>query len=257
MPRVVLSGGCYWVTGASSGIGRALVKELAGAGNFVIASGRNKEALCQLARELGSYVKPFVFDVSSSVGLDEAKMQLAEISDYLDGVIACAGVCEYEDTLLFDPAMYERVFQTNFLGVIRTLHLAKPLLERSERTPQFVAVGSLSSVLPFPRAEAYGAAKAALQYFVKAARIDLSHKKLQVILVRPGFVATPLTGTNDFAMPFLMTPTQAAHCIIKGMAANKTIIDFPKRLSWPLRFLGLFDGLWCRFVGPKITRIRV
>jgi NAD(P)-dependent dehydrogenase (short-subunit alcohol dehydrogenase family) len=257
MAKAALTGGCYWVTGASSGIGRALVKELVAAGNFVIASGRNKEVLCQLAGELGRYVKPFVFDVSSSSGLEAAKLQLGEISDYLDGVIACAGICEYEDTLLFDPLMYERVFEANFLGVIRTLHLAKPLLERSERKPQFVAVGSLSSVLPFPRAEAYGAAKAALQYFVKAASIDLSHQKLQIILARPGFVATPLTGGNDFSMPFLMTPTEAAECIIKGMAAHKKIIDFPRRLSWPLRFLGMFDGLWCRFVGPKLTRFRV
>lgn len=248
-----LNGACVWVTGATSGIGGALVAQLVAAGNFVIASGRNKEALGKLAAEQGCRVKTLYFDVTEP-NLEVTGAALSDITDYLDCVIACAGVCEYENDLSFDPAMYQRVFDTNFLGVIRTLHLAKPLLLNSQVCGQFVAVGSLSSTLPFPRAEAYGAAKAALEYFVKAARIDLCHQALDVALVRPGFVSTPLIGGNDFAMPFMLTPEQAASRIIAGVNKRKAVIDFPRRLSWPLRFLGLFDGLWVRLVGPRITR---
>lgn len=250
---VGLTGACVWVTGATSGIGAALVTKLVADGNFVIASGRNKEALGKLAAQLGCRVKTLPFDVTDN-DLEPTRQALYEITDYLDCVVACAGVCEYEDDLSFDPGMYQRVFDANFLGVIRTLHLAKPLLLKSQVRGQFVAVGSLSSTVPFPRAEAYGAAKAALEYFVKSARIDLSHHALDVSLVRPGFVATPLVGGNDFAMPFMLTPEQAADRIIHGVNKRKAIIDFPRRLSWPLRFLGFFDGFWVRFVGPKITR---
>ncbi len=249
-----LSGACVWVTGATSGIGGALVAQLVAAGNFVIASGRNQEALGKLATELGCRVKILPFDVTEP-NLEIARDALNNITDYVDCVIACAGVCEYEDTLDFDPAMYQRVFETNFLGVIRTLNVAKPLLLNSQVRGQFVAVGSLSSVLPFPRAEAYGAAKAALEYFVKSARIDLSAHSLDVALVRPGFVSTPLVAANDFAMPFMLTPEQAAKRIIAGVNRRKSLIDFPRRLSWPLRFLSMFDGLWVRFVGPRITRV--
>jgi NAD(P)-dependent dehydrogenase (short-subunit alcohol dehydrogenase family) len=247
---------CIWVTGATSGIGRELVIALASAGNFVIASGRNKEALCQLSLELGSRVMPLVFDVSDTNDLAATAAKLNEITDYLDCVIAAAGICEYEDDLTFDPFMYERVFNTNFLGVIRTLHLAKPLLDRSKQKPQFVAIGSLSSVLPFPRAEAYGAAKAALEYFVKCARLDLSHQRLDISLVRPGFVATPLVQANDFSMPFLLTPKYAASRIIKGVKQRKAIIDFPRRFSWILRFFGVFEWFWLRVIGPKLSRAK-
>lgn len=251
-----LKNACIWVTGASSGIGEALVRQLIAEGNFVIASARNKEALHQLARELGSKLKPFVFDVSDADGVVKSKRELAEISDYLDCVIACAGVCEYEDDLSFNPDRYERVFQTNFLGVVRTLHIAKPFLERSEQRSYFVAVGSLSSLLPFTRAEAYGASKAALEYFIKSASIDLCHSDIDIRLVRPGFIKTPLIKSNDFSMPFLMSPEQAATRILAGIKNRKVIIDFPRRLSWPLRFLGLFEGFLRRFIGPKLTRMQ-
>lgn len=250
---VGLKGACIWVTGATSGIGRAIVVQLVKAGNFVIASGRNKEALGQLVSELGCRVKVLPFDVTNN-DLAEVKQALSDITDYLDCVIACAGVCEYEDDLSFDPDMYQRVFDANFLGVVRTLNIAKPLLLESQVCGQFVAVGSLSSTVPFPRAEAYGAAKAALEYFVKSARIDLSHHPLEISLVRPGFVSTPLVGGNDFAMPFMFTPEQAAERIIEGVNKRTFIIDFPRRLSWPLRFFGLFDKFWVRFMGPKLTR---
>ena len=252
----ILVDSCVLVTGATSGIGRELVVQLVKAGNFVVACGRNKDALNRLAAEVGSCVKPLLFDVGDTDALAATAKQLADITDYLDCVIAVAGICEYEDDVVSDVGLYERVFNTNFLGVVRTLHLTKPLLDKSRAQPQFVAVGSLSSVIPFPRAEAYGASKSALEYFVKSARIDLSHQRLRVSLARPGFVSTKLIKDNDFPMPFLLTPEQAATRIISGVKKRKLIIDFPRRLSWPLRALSVFSGLWVRVLGPRLTRAK-
>lgn len=251
------SGKCIWVTGASSGMGKALALRLAKEGNYVIASGRRKNNLEALSVTAGGRLVPLVFDVNTNTdGLREVKKQLSEITDYLDIVICCAGICEYEDDLSFDPAMYERVFGVNFLGVIRTLHIAMPFLRASKLRPHIVTIGSLSSTAPFPRAEAYGASKAALEYFMKALRADTVHLPLDTTLVRPGFVATELTAENDFSMPFMMSAEQAADRILDGIKNKKRVVDFPRRLSWPLRLMGTLSPLWFRWVAPRVTRQR-
>jgi short-subunit dehydrogenase len=252
---VELTGRCIWITGASSGIGRALATTLCDMGNFVIVSSRNKEVLQKLAVSASGRMSALPIDLSAGTdNLANIGAHLNNITDYLDMVICCAGVCEYEDDLSFDPEMYRRVMDVNFIGVIKTLHLAMPLLRKSAHVPHVVAVGSLSSVVPFPRAEAYGASKAALEYFIGALRADTSKLTLKVSLVRPGFVATEMTAVNDFEMPFILKVDDAVKIIIDGIKKRKPVIDFPRRLSWPLRFFGV-TGIWCRWIAPRMTRI--
>ncbi|SHE72972.1 Short-chain dehydrogenase [Microbulbifer donghaiensis] len=244
-----------WVTGASSGIGRALALRLAEQNNFVIASSRGRDALAELQQSCPKRIRILDCDVGDDEQMEQAAARLAEMTDHLDLVIACAGTCEYDDNLQLDTASYRRVFDANYFGVVNTLRSALPLLANS-RTPVFAAVGSLSSVVGFPRAEAYGASKAALGYFLDAVRADACRTNLRVVHIRPGFIDTPLTQRNDFDMPFLMTADQAAECIERGLASKKHTIDFPRRLSWPLRFLGFFRSLWFRYCAPRMTRIR-
>jgi NAD(P)-dependent dehydrogenase (short-subunit alcohol dehydrogenase family) len=248
---------CIWITGASSGIGEALAQQLCAMGNFVIISARNQSRLQQMVLAAGGRMSALPLDLAAGdEEIKSAGARLRDITDYLDVVICCAGTCEYEDRLDFDPAMYQRVMEVNFLGVIKTLHLAMPLLKKSKNSPCVVAIGSLSSAVPFPRAEAYGASKAALEYFIKTLQTDTVHTPLRAILVRPGFVATEMTEKNDFSMPFLLSAEKAAAIIIRGIKSGKLQIDFPRRLSWPLRLAGLCFGLWRRWVAPRITRIR-
>ncbi len=250
-----ISGRCIWVTGASSGLGRAIVAQLAAQGNYIIASARSQPALTELALQHPGKIKIFPLDVSRELDLQKASAQLREITDYLDMVICAAGICEYEDDLSFDPSMYERTLDVNFLGVVRTFNLSLPLLKRSQRRPHFVAISSLSTCVGFPRAEAYGASKAALNYFMKSLRADTIKLPLDLTLVRPGFIATDLVKNNDFAMPLLMTPAQASQRVIKGISSGKFLVDFPRRLSWPLSLGGFFFDSWCRWVAPKLTRL--
>ncbi|WP_444931202.1 SDR family NAD(P)-dependent oxidoreductase [Microbulbifer sp. SSSA002] len=244
-----------WITGASSGIGRALVLRLVQQNNFVIVSGRRLDALVELQKIAPHRLRTLNCDLSDDAVMPGVARQLANFTDHLDMVIACAGTCEYDDELQLDVAMYRRVFDGNFFALINTLHCALPLLAES-RSPVFAALGSLSAVVPFPRAEAYGSSKAALAYFLESVRADSSLTPLRVVNIRPGFVDTRLTQCNDFAMPFLMTPDQAAECIENGLCGSGHTIDFPRRLSWPLRFLGLFRSIWFRFCAPKMTRVR-
>lgn len=243
-----------WITGASSGIGRALVCRLAARNNFIVISSRSRDKLLELQKVAPQRIRVLDCDVGDSVDMARAARELAGLTDQLDLVIAGAGVCEYDDDLQLDTASYRRVFDVNFFGAVNTLRCALPLLAGS-RAPQFAAVGSLSSVVGFPRAEAYGASKAALAYFLDAVRADTSQVALQVAHIRPGFIDTPLTESNDFAMPFLMSPEQAAERIERGLARRHHTIDFPRRLSWPLRLLAFFRPLWFRLCAPRLTRI--
>jgi NAD(P)-dependent dehydrogenase (short-subunit alcohol dehydrogenase family) len=250
-----ISGRCIWITGASSGLGRALAQQLAAAGNFVIASARSHKELQSLCLEYPKNIALLPLDVSKALEMQTARQQLQQITDYLDMVICAAGICEYEDNLSFDPERYARTMDVNFLGVVRLFNLALPLLKKSHGRAHFVAISSLSSCVGLPRAEAYGASKAALNYFMQSLKADMVKLNIDFSLVRPGFIASPLTAQNDFPMPFIMTPEAASHRIINALAERKFLIDFPRRLSWLLRFFGWAFPLWCKWVSPKITRL--
>ena len=250
-----ISGRCIWITGASSGLGRALAIELANAGNFVIVSGRSQQLLADLVKQYPGKMKSLPLDVSHNIDLKKTAEQIREITDYVDMVICAAGICEYEDNLHFNPDLYERTFDINFLGVVRILNIALPLLKKAQIRPHFVAISSLSSCVGFPRAEAYGSSKAALNYFMQSLRADLSKIDLDLSLIRPGFIATNLVKQNNFNMPFMMTPEHAAQRIIKALSLRKFLIDFPLRLSLPLRISGFLFNAWCKWVAPKLTRI--
>ena len=110
---------------------------------------------------------------------------------------------------------------------------------------QVVFISSSATLLPFPRAEAYGASKAGIDYLANSLRIDLKAQDIAVTLVHPGFIKTPLTDKNDFSMPFLLSSQQAASRIYQGVSAKKSYLHFPKRLTLLLKLLALFpDVVW-------------
>ena len=96
-------------------------------------------------------------------------------------------------------------------------------------------VGSSAWWFPFTRAEGYGASKAALAYLAQSLRADLAPEGIEVFLVSPGFVKTPLTDRNDFPMPFLIQPDDAVNRIIKGLNKGRHNIEFPRRFTWTTR----------------------
>jgi NAD(P)-dependent dehydrogenase (short-subunit alcohol dehydrogenase family) len=249
---MAISGKTIWLTGATSGIGRALALALAKMGNHVIASGRNEVALRQLSEDCHGAISPMQLDVTDASSIEYAGSRLSVITDSLDMVIANARDCEYLDPSHFDSAMIKRIMAVNFFGAVSTVELALPLLRKASR-PQIVVVSSLSTLVAFGGAEAYGASKAALEYFARSLAIDLVPAKIAVSIVRPGFVATPLADKNHFAMPFMLSPEQASDRIIKGIDKRKAMIEFPRRLSWPLKLLAGLPALWYRLIAPRLS----
>ena len=240
-----------WVTGASSGLGRSLALQLAAKGNLVIASARNQAELNKLA-ELDANIVPLVCDITDEKAMETVYDQMVEISPLLDQVILNAGNCEYLDFPAPDWAAVRRVMEVNFFGTVNCLKIALPLLRKSSNDrAHVVAVASQVTAAPFPRAEAYGASKAAMRYFFDSLRMDLAAEDIDVTVVNPGFVDTPLTRKNDFPMPFLMPVEEAATRIIKNIAARPRTYSFPLRLSALLLLSKLMPGLWQKMVTPK------
>ena len=243
-------GKVIWVTGASSGLGRSLALQLAGRGALVIASARNEQALQELAAEHAN-IRPLCLDITDAEALASVSQRLLEISPHLDQAILNAGVCEYLDFPNPDWEAVTRVMQVNFFGSVNCVQVALPLLRQSPRArPGLVVVASQATAAPFPRAEAYGASKAALQYFCDSLRLDLASENIDVCVVNPGFVDTPLTRRNDFEMPFLMDVDRAASLIVDKLQSRPRQFSFPLRLSLLLGLARLLPSAWQKLVAP-------
>ncbi|GAC28840.1 SDR family NAD(P)-dependent oxidoreductase [Brumicola pallidula] len=238
------------ITGATSGIGEALASLCAKAGHTVIACGRNEQKLAELAQI--ENISTCRFDVTDE---EATKAALANIK--CDMAVLNAGTCEYVEINDVEPDMFKRVFDANVFGVINVVSALIPVLKRGNK---IVFVDSLARLLPFPKSQAYGASKAALNYIAKSFEVDLAHKGIQVQTLTPGFVKTPLTDKNDFPMPMVISAEAAAKYMLKGIFSSRSNVYFPRRFSFIVRLLNFLpEGLQKRICikmrqQPKIKR---
>ena len=235
-----------WLTGATSGIGHELCLQLVAQGHRVIASGRNQQALAKLAAQ-SDRVIPLAFDIADANAVVQAGHKLAELTSHLDQVIINAGNCEY---LKFPDPDWDatgRVMATNYGGAVGCVRIALPLLKKAPGRGHIVGIISQVVFAPFAQAEAYGASKAALSYFLDSLRIDLADS-LDVTSVYPGFVKTPLTDLNHFSMPFIISAKDAAKRILVSIEKRPRRFIFPKRLHWLLKLSKICPNLWQKIV---------
>ncbi|MBF7074697.1 SDR family NAD(P)-dependent oxidoreductase [Glaciecola sp. MH2013] len=217
------------ITGATSGIGEALAKLAAKAGHQVIACGRNEEKLAELASIDG--IETCRFDVTNTEEIEQALKDLD-----CDIAVLNAGTCEYVDVNNIETEMFKRVFDANVFGVV---NVVSALLPKMKGGGKIVFVDSLARLLPFPRSQAYGASKAALNYIAKSFEVDLAHKGIDVQTLSPGFVKTPLTDKNDFPMPMVITAEAAAEYMLEGIFKSRSSVYFPRRFSFLVRMLNM------------------
>lgn len=231
------------VTGASSGIGLALVHLYAEHNYRVIACGRNKEKVTSLFQHLPN-VFPLIFELTSKNSVLNAANR---IDEPIDIMILNAGDCEYiDDVEHFDSALFERIINVNLISVS---YMISAFLCKLDKGSQIAFISSIVTTLPFPKSHAYGASKAGVDYLANTLRCDLIDKDIQVSLVHPGFIKTPLTDKNNFAMPFLMTSENAALRIFKGISQRKAYFSFPRRFTYLLKTMQLLpNALWKKLV---------
>ena len=227
------------ITGATSGIGKQLALDYLHEGHEVWAIGRNREALADLAT---SGLHTARLDLTDRAATLEWFRTLAS----LDIAILNAGSCEYMDLPEFDSELFSRVMRTNLESMAICIEGVLPLL-RQGQSPLLVLVGSSAAYVPLSRAEAYGASKAAIAYLADTLRVDLYRERIDVSLVCPGFVKTPLTDRNDFPMPARVSVEDASRYIRQGIKRRNSEIHFPKRFTYLLKALSLLPTwLWTR-----------
>lgn len=248
-----------WLIGASSGIGEALTSQLSADNTTIFISGRNKEKLTKMAQTSSKTLIPIVLDVCDDWSVATAAKQIRDHTDSLNQVIINAGTCEYIDSDEIDVGIIRDVMDTNFFGAINVVNTALPLLRTYKASikdtnmkPQLAFMSSSVTYQALPRAGAYGASKAALRYFAECLRMDLQHEGIDVRVISPGFVKTPLTDKNDFPMPFRISAADAAIEIDDGLKGKGFDINFPKRFTFSLKFLSLLpDYFRFKFIGKS------
>ncbi|AOE61144.1 SDR family NAD(P)-dependent oxidoreductase [Pseudomonas corrugata] len=242
-----------WLTGASSGIGTALAQSLLEQGHQVALGGRRADSLAPLAERFPGQVLLAIGDLDDPEQVAAIAARIQQAWGALDMAILNAGTCEYLEPGHFDPAVIERVIRTNLMGVSHCLAGALPLLRAGQR-PHLVVMGSSVTWLALPRAGAYGASKAAVRYLVESLRIDLVREGIDVTLVSPGFVDTPLTRRNDFPMPQLWSAQRAARHLAKRLPRRPLEINFPGIFTLALRLLGAMPPRLRLILGQRLAR---
>ena len=239
MPKVVLKNRTIWITGASSGIGRSLAEVLAADSNQLIITGRNEQALAEVKSIAPENIHVVAADIAHDHSIPMIRQGISKVSESIDTVILNAGTCEYMEVNNFSAEMMNRVFQVNTIGMARCIEACLPFVRASKNAPHIVGVSSAAALTGLPRAEAYGASKAAIVSFLESLGLDLAASGIDVSVVYPGFVDTPLTRKNDFPMPFLLTPQQAVKYMIAGIESRRHKIMFPRRLIWSLKLMSM------------------
>jgi NAD(P)-dependent dehydrogenase (short-subunit alcohol dehydrogenase family) len=238
-----------WLVGASSGIGRATAAALHARGAQVWVSARNAQALDEFVRQHpGSHALPL--DVTDAASVARAAQQVLHLGA-LDLVCVCAGHYHAMRADTLDLADALRHQQVNVTGAWHVLAAVLPTLLAQGRG-HISLVGSVAGFRGLPKSLAYGPTKAALHHLAEVLYLDLHPQGLGVSIVTPGFVATPLTAQNDFAMPALMTPESAATELLAGWAKGEFLIHFPKRFTRVLQVLRLLPY---RLYFPLVRRL--
>ncbi|CAH0350924.1 SDR family oxidoreductase [Aquabacterium sp. CECT 9606] len=252
-PRItVWQGRTVWLIGASTGIGRATAALLHAKGAQVIVSARHVPALqAFVAAHPGSDFEALDVSDSAAVYAVAARIRERSPSGRLDMVVYCAGHYQPMRAQTFDLGEALRHQQINYVGALHVLAATLPWLTE-QGTGHLSLVGSVAGFRGLPKAMAYGPTKAALNNLAECLYLDLHPMGIGVSVVNPGFVQTPLTAGNDFDMPALLTPEQAAHEIVSGWHAGRFEIHFPWRFTLWLKLLRHLPHAW---YFPAVSRI--
>ena len=244
-----------WLVGASSGIGLACAQALQTAGAQVVISARELGPLSDWARKSeseGQRLELFPLDVTDGLQVKYVTRQVAA-GGAIDLLLYCAGHYKAQRAAEFDLSDMLRHQEVNYNGLLRVLGASLPILLQ-QGFGHISLVSSVAGWRGLPNGLAYGPTKAAMTNLAETLYMDLQDRGIGVSLISPGFVATPLTAQNNFQMPALLTPEQAAQAMLKGWAQGAFDIHFPKRFTLWLKMLRLlpyrvYFALVRRFTG--------
>lgn len=233
----VSTGRHVMITGASSGIGYSLARDMAARGWRVSALARRQDRLTALAAETGQ-ITPLVVDVRDHAQLKTGVNAAIAAYGPVDLAVLNAGIYQPVRADEFDLSVYHDHMSVNYFGILNCLDLLLDgMLARA--SGHIALMGSVAGYRGLPRAAAYGPSKAAIQNLAECLYFDLQPKGVKIQLINPGFVDTEATAVNDFVMPGLMTADAAARALYQGLMSDRFEIVFPRSFVRKMKWLRL------------------
>ncbi|MDE2385101.1 MAG: SDR family NAD(P)-dependent oxidoreductase [Alphaproteobacteria bacterium] len=222
-----------WVTGASSGIGLGVARQLAGAGVKVAVSSRRPPEGLQHPN-----ITFFPLDVTNEAAVAACVAEIEAALGPIDLAVLAAGRYEPFTAEALSAGWFTAINAANYLGVTHCISaLAPRMISRGQGHLSWFA--SVAGYRGLPKAAYYGPTKAALINLAECLKLDLEPHGLGISVINPGFVETPMTAVNDFSMPFLMKPEAAAAATINGLAKGKFEVAYPAPFVLLLKLLRL------------------
>ena len=230
-----------WITGASSGIGKALALKFANE-NWNVAISARRENILKEISESNENIKSFPLDVTDKTKCKEVFEQIKSHYGDVDICFFSTGTWNPKKEKDIDVEQIENVFKVNFFGTVNSIKAVEEYF-KNKNSGIITIVSSIAGYRGLPNSTGYGPSKSALNNLAESLYFDFGRHNVRVCLVSPGFIKTPMTDKNDFKMPFLKTPEFAADQIYNGLI-NKNIfeIHFPKSLTFLLKILSFLPS---------------
>ena len=244
-----------WITGASSGIGKALTIKFAENGWVVAASARRENLLNEL-KKINQNIFSFPLDVTE---IDKCKITAKDIIDQLGGIDICVfgtGMHDPKSEKKFNLEKIREIMEVNYFGTMNSINSIYEYFS-DKKSGQISIISSVAGYRGLPAAGAYCASKSALTSFAESLNFDMQMKNVRVSLISPGFIKTPMTDQNDFPMPMIKSPEFAADEIFKGLTKKKGFeIHFPKTFTYFLKILQILpSALYFKIVAKGMKKI--
>lgn len=224
-----------WIIGASSGIGEALARKLASEGATLYLSARRADELQALCSELGSQHIAYPLDVADNNALTSAAESIKKTAGKIDRVIFLAAIFRPNDVDKMDIDFAKKLIDVNVMGAIYTSYAALKIFEE-QGAGQLSLCGSIAAYTGLPGGQPYCASKAAVLSLAESLAAE-TPEYVDIKLISPGFVRTRITDKNNFDMPCIIEPEQAANEIAKGLKKRAFEIHFPKRFTYSTKLL--------------------
>jgi len=241
-----------WITGASSGIGKALAEKFALEGWKVAASARRKEILDEMSNHENIFSYPL--DVTNQDQIKTSFEKIIQDFDELDLCVFSSGTYDPKLEQEINIKQNKFVMETNFFGVLHCINTVENYF-KSKRDGHISIVSSIAAYRGLPNSSGYGPSKAALTNLTESLYFDFKKHNVRISLISPGFIKTPLTDKNDFPMPFIKSPEFAAEKMFKGLTKGKSFeIHFPKALTILLKILRILPYKIYLFLVDKLVK---
>ena len=241
-----------WITGASSGIGRALAEKFAKENWKVAVSARRESLLKEIAQH--ENISSFPLDVTDDDSVDVTFSNILKEFKDLDLCVFCSGTYDPKLEKEINKEQIKKVMNINFFGILNCIKAVEKYF-KNKKDGHISIVSSIAAYRGLPNSSAYGPSKSALTNLTESLYFDFKKYNVKISLVSPGFIKTPLTDKNEFPMPFIKSPEFAANKMYNGLVKSTAFeINFPKELTIAFKLLRILPYRLYLFLIDKLVK---